>query len=35
VLNKFISDVEGVFMDVLDVNPEEKNDQIFALISAL
>lgn len=35
VLNKFSSDVEGVFMDVLDVNPEEKNDQLCALISAL
>ena len=35
VLNKFSSNVEGVFMDVLDVNPEEKNDQLCALISAL
>lgn len=35
VLNKCSSDVEGVFMDVLDVNPEEKNDQLCALISAL
>lgn len=35
VLNKYSSDVEGVFMDVLDVNPEEKNDQLHALISAL
>lgn len=35
VLNKYSSDVEGVFMDVLDVNPEEKNDQLCALISAL
>jgi len=35
VLNKYSSDVEGVFMDVLDVNPEEKNVQLCALISAL
>lgn len=32
VLNKFSSDVEGVFMDVLDVNPEEKDEQLRALI---
>ena len=32
VLNKFSSDVEGVFMDVLDVNPEEKDEQLHALI---
>lgn len=35
VLNKYASDVEGVFMDVLDVNPEEKNDQLIALIHAM
>lgn len=35
VLNKYSTDVEGVFMDVLDVDPEEKNDQLCALISAL
>ena len=35
VLNKYSSDVEGVFMDVLDINPEEKNNQLCALISAL
>ena len=35
VLNKYSSDVEGVFMDVLDVNPEEKNDQLTALIHAM
>ena len=35
VLNKYASDVEGVFMDVLDVNPEEKNDQLIALIHAI
>ena len=35
VLNKYASDVEGIFMDVLDVNPEEKNDQLIALIHAM
>lgn len=35
VLNKYSSDIEGVFMDVLDVNPEEKNDQLIALIHAI
>ena len=35
VLNKYSSDVEGVFMDVLDVNPEEKKDQLRALINTL
>lgn len=35
VLNKYSSDVEGIFMDVLDVNPEEKNDQLIALIHAI
>lgn len=35
VLNKYSSDVEGVFMDVLDVNPEEKNDQLRALINTI
>ena len=35
VLNKYSSDIEGVFMDVLDVNPEEKNDQLIALIHAM
>lgn len=35
VLNKNCSDIEGIFMDVLDVNPEEKNDQIMALIHAI
>lgn len=34
VLNKYSSDVEGVFMDILDVNPEEKKDQLHALITA-
>lgn len=32
VLNKYSSDVEGVFMDVLDVNPEEKDEQLHAVI---
>jgi hypothetical protein len=32
VLNKYSSEIEGVFMDVLNVNPEEKNDQLHALI---
>ena len=35
VLNKYSSDVEGIFMDVLDVNPEEKAIQLHALITAL
>ena len=35
VLNKYSSDVEGVFMDVLDVNPEEKKDQLRALINTI
>ena len=35
VLNKYSSDVEGVFMDVLDVNPDEKAAQLYALITAL
>jgi hypothetical protein len=35
VLNKYSSDVEGIFMDVLDVNPEEKAAQLYALITAL
>ena len=35
VLNKYSSDVEGVFMDVLDVNPEEKKDQLRALINTV
>ena len=35
VLNKYSSDVEGIFMDVLDVNPEEKNEQLIALIHAM
>lgn len=35
VLNKYSSDVEGVFMDVLDVNPEEKKDQLRALINII
>lgn len=35
VLNKYSSDVEGVFMDVLEMNPEEKKDQLLKLISAL
>lgn len=35
VLNKLSSDVEGVFMDVLDVNPDEKRDQLVALMHAL
>lgn len=32
VLNKLSSDVEGVFMDVLDVNPEEKDENLSVLI---
>ena len=32
VLNKLSSDVEGVFMDVQDVNPEEKDEQLSLLI---
>lgn len=32
VLNKLCSDVEGVFMDVLDVKPEEKDEQLSVLI---
>lgn len=32
VLNKLCSDVEGVFMDVQDVKPEEKDDQLSVLI---
>ena len=35
VLNKYSSDVEGVFMDVLDVNADEKDDQLLALIRTL
>lgn len=32
VLNKLCSNVEGVFMDVQDVNPEEKNENLQVLI---
>lgn len=32
VLNKLISDVEGVFMNVQDVNPEEKDENLSVLI---
>lgn len=32
VLNKLCSDVEGVFMDVQDVKPEEKDEQLSVLI---
>lgn len=32
VLNKHCSDVEGVFMDVQDVKPEEKDEQLSVLI---
>lgn len=32
VLNKLSSDVEGVFMDVQDVNPEEKDENLQVLI---
>ncbi len=32
VLNKYNSDVVGVFMDVLDVNSEEKDEQLSVLI---
>lgn len=32
VLNKLCSDVEGVFMDVQDVNPEEKDENLSVLI---
>lgn len=32
VLNKLNSDVEGVFMDVQDVNPEEKDENLSVLI---
>ena len=35
VLNKYSSDIEGIFMDVLDVNAEEKNVQLVALIHAI
>ena len=31
VLNKLSSDVEGVFMDVQDVNPEEKDENLSVL----
>lgn len=34
VLNKYSSDVEGVFMDVQDVSPEEKEDKLHALINS-
>jgi hypothetical protein len=33
VLNKYSSDVEGVFMDVQDVKPEEKDEQLHMLIN--
>ncbi len=32
VLNKLCSDVNGLFLDVLEVNPEEKNEQLSVLI---
>lgn len=32
VLNKLCSDVEGVFMDVQDIKPEEKDEQLSVLI---
>lgn len=32
VLNKLCSDVEGVFMDIQDVKPEEKDEQLSVLI---
>lgn len=32
VLNKLCSDMEGVFMDVQDVKPEEKDEQLSVLI---
>ena len=35
VLNKVCSDREGVFMDVFDINPQEKNAQLFSLINAI
>ena len=34
VLNKYNSDVVGVFMDILDVNTEEKDEQLLVLIRA-
>lgn len=34
VVNKLSSDIEGAFMDVLDVNADEKADQLHALIAA-
>lgn len=35
VVEKNSSDFEGVFMDVLNIHPEEKNTQLTALINAL
>lgn len=35
VLNKYSSDIEGAFIDVLDMNAEEKNDKLQTLIKAL
>ena len=32
VLNKLCSDVDGLFLDVLDVKPEEKDEQLATLI---
>ena len=32
VLNKLCSDVDGLFLDVLDVKPEEKDEQLSVLI---
>ena len=32
VLNKYSSDIEGVFMDVLDAEPDEKDNQLLALV---
>lgn len=34
VVNKLSSDIEGAFMDVLDINADEKADQLHALIAA-
>lgn len=35
VVEKSSSDRDGIFMDVLDINPDEKNAQLMALINAI
>ena len=35
VLNKFKSDIEGAFIDVLEVNAEDKKDRILELIQSI